>query len=161
MIDQIITYLLFWGLIGCGLFALLVVVFFRTGIVYTARKQDGTIKDEIPLQGKLAMLILPVCYVLFQIISNYLGLVQKEISPTFWSLFLLNYAVYLSLFFFDTLFIDAFVIAIWRPRFLRIPAAMGRESMRTHILASIPVGLLIGLVLSLASAAVSFIVWIR
>jgi hypothetical protein len=159
--NQVITYLLFWGLIGCGLFAILVVALFRTGLVYTARQEDGMLKNEIPLSGKLAMLIVPISYFIFQSIANDFGLVQNEISLRFGNLFLLNYGVYLILFLFDTLFIDGFVIAVWRPKFLNLPEAMGKESMKSHILVSIPVGLLIGAVLALISTTIAYFWWMK
>lgn len=153
--NQVISYLLLWGLIGCGLFALLVVALFRTRLVYAARNDNGTLKDQIPLNGKLTMLIVPVSYIIFQIIANYFGLIKNEIMLNFDKLFLLNYGIYLILFLFDTLVIDGFVISIWRPTFLKIPDSMGRESMKNHILISIPVGLLIGVVLSMITTTIS------
>ncbi len=61
----VLSYLLIWGLIGCALFFTMVIVLFRTGLVYTARKPDGTLKDKIPLSGKLAMLIIPISFFAF------------------------------------------------------------------------------------------------
>jgi len=155
--DQIVSYLLLWGLIGCGLFALMVVALFRTRLVYAARKENGALKDQIPLSGKLTMLIVPVSYIIFQLVANYFGLMKKGIALNFNKLFLLNYGIYVILFLFDTLVIDGFVISIWRPAFFNIPDAMGRESMKNHILISIPVGLLIGAVLTLGSTTISAI----
>ena len=159
--DQVLGYLLIWGLIGCVLFFLLVVVLFRTGVVYTARKKDGTLKEEIALQGKLALLIVPVSYFSFQLTSNYFGLVGQGIMLNFWNLFLLNFGVYLILFLFDTFFIDGYVLAYWRPPFLNLPGEMGKESMKKHILISIPIGLLIGAVLTIISSAISYFLWMN
>jgi hypothetical protein len=74
---------------------------------------------------------------------------------------LLNYSVYLILFLFDTFFIDGFVLAIWRPAFLKLPDEMGRESMKKHILISIPIGLLLGIILTLISTAISYFLWMK
>jgi hypothetical protein len=60
------------------------------------------------------------------------------------------------LFLFDTLVIDGFVIGYWRPAFLRLPAAMGAESMQEHIKKSIPAGTLFGLIISLLCTAISY-----
>jgi hypothetical protein len=138
-----------------------VVVLFRTGLVYTARKQDGTLKNEIPLSGKLSMMILPICYFVFQVFSNYFGLFRQDIRLNYWYLFLLNYSVYLILFLFDTFFIDGIVLSIWRPSFLQLPDEMGKESMKKHILISIPIGLVIGVVLTLISTTISFFLWMN
>jgi hypothetical protein len=159
--SQVIFYLLLWGLIGCVLFFLLVVALFRTRLVYTARKADGTLKDKIPLSGKLAMLIIPVSFFIFQMISNYFGLVNQGIRLDYGYLFLLNYGVFLILFSFDTFFIDGFLLAVWRPAFLQLPDEMGKESMKKHILISIPVGLVIGALLTLISTTISFFLWMN
>ena len=158
-INILLPYLLIWGLIGCVLFFILVVILFRTGLVYTARKPDGTLKEKIPLSGKAAMLILPVTYFIFQVLSNYIGLSRQGIRVNFGLLFLLNYAVYLILFLFDTFFIDGFVLAIWRPDFLELPDEMGKESMKKHILLSIPIGLVLGGALTFISTTTSYFLW--
>jgi hypothetical protein len=156
-----LPYLLLWGLIGCALFSIIVIILFRTRLVYTARKPDGTLKDKIPLSGKLAMLILPISYFIFQVFSNNMGLVQQGITLTFGHLFLLNYGVYLILFLYDTFFIDGFVLATWRPTFLQLPDEMGKESMKKHILISIPIGLLIGAILTIISTTASYFLWMN
>jgi hypothetical protein len=74
----------------------------------------------------------------------------------FGHLFLLNYGHYLMLFLFDTAVIDGLVLGVWRPGFLRLPDAMGGESMKKHILISIPIGVVAGLGLSAISTAVSY-----
>jgi hypothetical protein len=107
------------------------------------------------------MLILPICYFGFQVISNYFSLVQLSFILNFWHLFILNYGVYLILFLFDTFFIDGYVLAIWRPGFLHLPDEMGKESMKKHILISIPVGLGIGVLLTTISTATSYILWMQ
>ena len=155
--STVLSYLLIWGLTGCVIFFIIVVILFRTGLVYTARKLDGTLMEDIPISGKLAMLILPVSYLVFQIISNYFGLVRQGFLLNFWQLFMLNYGLYLILFLFDTFFIDGFVLPIWRPAFLQLPNEMGKESMKRHILISIPVGLVIGAALTLISTTTSYI----
>jgi hypothetical protein len=58
---------------------------------------------------------------------------------------------------YDTLVIDYLVIVKWRPKFLLIPEAMNAQSMRQHILATIPVGPVIGLVLTALS---TWIAWV-
>ena len=129
---------------------------FRTKLVYTARNQDGTLKERIPLSGYLNMLILLISIVGFQCLANYIGLARENIVLTFFSLFLLNFGHYLILFVFDSLVIDGLVLSVWRPKFLGIPDTMGRESMKTHVLASIPIGTIAGIVLTGMSTVFSF-----
>ena len=54
--ELIINYLLTWSTTGFALFCVYVVFIFRTGLVYTTRKTDGTLKEKIPLSGVLNML---------------------------------------------------------------------------------------------------------
>ncbi|MFN2235875.1 MAG: hypothetical protein ACK2U1_16745 [Anaerolineales bacterium] len=157
----ILSYMLIWGLIGCVLFFALVVVIFRTGVVYTARKQDGTLKDEIPLRGKFALLIIPISLTLFLLFTNTISFVHNDLTMSLWQIFTLNYGLYLILFFFDTFFIDGYTLAIWRPGFLKIPNEMGRGSMRKHILASLPVGLLLGILLTIIPSTTTYLLWMK
>lgn len=154
-------YLVTWSAIGCAAFSVYVFVVFRTGLVYTARKQDGTLKERIPLSGYVNMLVLLVTIIGFQCLANYFGLARPGISIGFLSLFLLNFGHYLILFVFDSVVIDGLVLSAWRPRFLHLPDAIGRESMKKHILISIPVGAAAGIVLTASSTAISYLVLFR
>jgi hypothetical protein len=155
-LEKMLGYLGVWSAIGCVVFCAYVVVVFRTGIVHTARKEDGTLKKRIPLSGYLNMLILLLCIVGFQVAANYFGLVRKALEIGFFSLFLLNFGHYLILFVFDTIVIDGLVLSVWRPGFLRLPDAIGAESMKKHILLSIPIGTVAGIGLTVVSTVVSY-----
>jgi hypothetical protein len=148
-------FLIVWSLIGGLLFFGYVVLVFRTGLAYSARNPDGTLKDKIPRSGRLAMGSFLVLIIAFLVCANFIGLPGQIDRLRFWTLFMLNYALYAILFLYDTFFIDAFVLGIWRPAFLRLPEEMGRQSMKRHILASIPVGLLAGVILAALSTWIS------
>jgi hypothetical protein len=45
---EIMRYLLIWGTIGAVLFSFFVIFVFRSGIAYTARNEDGLLKEIIP-----------------------------------------------------------------------------------------------------------------
>jgi hypothetical protein len=156
---DVLDYLALWSAIGFALFSAYVVVVFRTGLVYTARKDDGTLKDQMPYSGQLNMMAFLLAIVGFQVLANYLGIVREGYQISFLSLLLLNLAHYLVLFLFDTLVIDGFVLAVWRPSFLQIPEAMGGESMMRHIVQSLPIGLVAGIALSAFSTAISSSLW--
>ena len=159
---QVLRYLVIWSTIGFVAFSVYVVVVFRTGIVYTNRKTDGTLKERIPLIGYFNMIAFLVAIVGLQVLANYFGVARVGYRMGFLSLFLLNFGHYSILFIFDTVVIDGLVLAVWRPGFLRLPDDMGRESMKKHILISLPVGLVAGLGLAALSTAVScFIFWSR
>jgi hypothetical protein len=155
-VRDVLDYLALWSAIGFVLFSAYVVLVFRTGLVYTARNDDGTLKEHVPPAGQLNMLALLVAIVGFQVLANYLGIAREGYRVGVLSLLLLNLAHYLVLFLFDTLVIDGFVLAVWRPSFLQLPEAMGGESMRKHMLRSIPIGLVAGIALSAFSTAISY-----
>jgi pimeloyl-ACP methyl ester carboxylesterase len=155
-----LSYLALWSVIGWALFSAYVVVMFRTGLAYTARNDDGTLKEQLPPSGQLNMLVLLVAIVGFQVGANYLGIASKGYAISFLSLFLLNFTHYLILFVYDTVFIDGFVLAVWRPDFLQIPEAMGGESMVRHMVQSLPIGLVAGVALSAFSTAISYSLWL-
>ena len=158
--QEVFSYLALWSAIGWALFSAYVVVVFRTGLVYTARNDDGTLKEQMPPSGQLNMLALLVAIVGFQVGANYVGIAGKTYQISFLSLYLLNFVHYLILFVYDTVFIDGFVLGVWRPDFLQIPEAMGGESMMRHMVQSLPIGLVAGVALSAFSTAISYSLWL-
>ena len=153
---EILRYLLVWGTIGAVLFSFFVIFVFRSGIAYTARNEDGLLKEIIPWLAtwhRVDSLFWSFNSWSQQIIS---GFTRSAIKINFGGLYALNLFLYLILFLFDTLVIDGFVIGYWRPAFLRLPAAMGAESMQEHIKKSIPAGTLFGLIISLLCTAISY-----
>lgn len=158
-VNTAIAYLALWSLIGAIVFSAFVIIVFRTGIVYTSRKEDGLLKEKIPLRGYLTSIGLLLAIVGFLVLANYFGLVQRDFFLEFGTLLILNLVLFLILFLFDTLVIDGFVLGYWRPDFLHLPDAMGWESMKEHMLKSIPAGIAFGLVLSLLSSVITFYVF--
>lgn len=154
-------YLGIWSIVGCVAFSLYVIAAFRAGIVFTARKEDGTLKERIPLSGYLNMVLLLVIIVGFQVAANYLGIARLGYSVRLLPLFLLNLGHYLILFLFDTVAIDGLLLGVWRPQFLHLPEAIGRASMKEHILKSIPVGVIAGVLLTASSTMLSFLLFFR
>jgi hypothetical protein len=160
-LERMLCYLGIWSAIGCAVFSAYVVAVFRTGIVYTSRKEDGTLKRQIPLSGYLNMLIFLLGIVGLQVVANYFGLVRKALEVSFFSLFLLNFGHYLILFIFDTVVIDGLVLSVWRPGFLQLSDAIGGESMKKHMLLSIPIGTVTGVGLAAVSTVISYFTLFR
>jgi hypothetical protein len=160
-VEDTLSYLLIWSFIGSITFSLYVIFVFRTGMVYITRNEKGLLKENIPLLGYLSSLGFLFCIIGFLVIANYFGLARKDFPIGFGVLFILNFALYLILFFYDTLVIDGLVLGYWRPSFLRLPEAMGKDSMKVHILKSLPVGFIFGLIISLVSTAISFFMLMR
>lgn len=155
-LGEVFSYLGIWSLIGAALFSAYVIFAFRTDLVYAARKDDGTLKDRIPWRGYLAMASFLLAIVGFLVLANACGLARSAFSISLGRLFVLNFALYLILLLYDTLVIDGLILGLWRPPFLRLPDALGWESMKEHILHSIPVGLVFGIILAGVSAILSF-----
>lgn len=143
-------------MIGSALFSLFIIFVFRTGIVYTARDEDGLLKEKIPILGYLVSAGFLVCIAAFLVVANYLGLIQNGVRLSFCSLYTLNLALYMILFLFDTFVIDGLVLGYWRPGFLKLPEAMGWESMKQHMLKSIPAGTFFGLIITLVSTVLTY-----
>jgi hypothetical protein len=156
--QDVVSFLILWSTIGSVLFSIYVVVAFRTGIVYSARKDDGTLKERIPLNGYINMALFLFVIIGYFMVANYLGVKNRGFDINFKSLLLLNYLLYLILFIYDTLVIDGLVLGVWRPKFLRLREGIGSESMMKHILISIPVGAIFGLVLMVLAAGISYII---
>ena len=157
-ISAVMIYLTSWGLLGAALFSLFAVFLFRSGLVFIAREEDGTLNEHIPVSGRILMLGTMVSFLAFFAAANYFGLIRPGYSLSFKEFFVLNFALYLILFLYDTFVVDAFVLGYWRPSFLRVPEAMGRASMKKHIVKSLPMGTAFGAVLAAAIAAVS--IWV-
>ena len=153
---EVLSYLVLWSFVGSLAFSSFVVFAFRTGIVYSARNEDGLLKEKIPLRGYLVMAGFLFCIVGFLLLANYIGLASRGFQLGLGALFALNLALFLILFLYDTIVIDGLVIGYWRPGFLKLPDSMGWESMRTHMLKSIPAGIVFGLVISGISSVISF-----
>jgi hypothetical protein len=156
-----VGYLAVWGTIGVAAFSSFVVVAFRTGLVYTARRRDGTLKERVPIQGALAMMIIPAALLVLQLLANYTGLARRRIDPGFGGLYVLNFLHFLILFTYDTLVIDGLVLGLWHPAWLKVPDKMGRQSMARHIRTSLPVGVVLGALMALVTTGVSYLAFVR
>jgi hypothetical protein len=158
---QIIRFLVIYSLIGSLAFCLFVFAAFRSGLVYAARNKDGNLKARVPLGGIAAMAGFLLLLIGFFLLANRIGLAAPTAEGAFPLLFALDLALYLILFALDTLVIDAWVLGRWRPSFLKVPPEMGSTSMGEHIRRSLLVGLTSGVLLSLAAAAMSCLMWSR
>lgn len=159
--DDFFRYLLLWSTFGAVIFSFLVVILFRTGVAYTSRNPDGTLKRKVPISGMATSFSLLLGIVGLQIASNYWGLKRQGVELNWGLLFLVNYALYFVLLLYDTVVIDYLVIVKWRPDFLMLPETMNWQSMKTHILATIPVGPVVGLLLTAVSVAISRVVFLH
>lgn len=130
---DLIRYIGIWSLAGALAFSVLVLVAFRSGLVFAARKPDGTLKDRVPPSGIAAIAAFLLLLIAFFLLANRLGLAAHIVGARFGQLFLLNLTLFLVLFAFDTLVIDAVLLGVWRHSLLRLPQEMGSSSMAEPI----------------------------
>ena len=124
-----------WGTLGSAVFSVMVYLFFQTGLVFTARDQEGKLKRDMPLSGYVSMSV-----VLFGVLGIQMyGFAHSGIVVAgFVDVFVLNYALYLFLLLYDTFVIDILVLCIWKPDFLDMPEGEGFTSIRHHLRTLIP-----------------------
>ncbi|MGB3702103.1 MAG: hypothetical protein WA997_12615 [Anaerolineales bacterium] len=83
-------------------------------------------------------------------------MIQKGFRLIFGGLYALNLVLYLILFLFDTIVINGLVLGYWRPGFLKLPEAMAWDSMKEHMLKSIPAGTIFGLIITLVCTVLTY-----
>lgn len=152
---EVLRYFGLWSAVGVAVFSAFVVAVFRTGLVWTARGEEGLLKQHLPASGYLAMGTIPLGIVALQVLANVTAFGSRAATVGLLSLYLLNLGHYLVLSAYDALVIDILVLCVWRPRFLRLPDAIGWDSMRRHALRSLPVGAGARLVLAAITTALS------
>jgi len=159
MSSTIFQGIIFWAIIGIVIFNLYVVFVFRTGLVYTARKPDGTLKERVPASGMAVSVSLLLISIGLLLLFDYFVLVPYASSLTIFHIFLLNFLLYLLIFFYDTYVIDYWVIGKWRPKFMHIPEEMNADSMHLHIVESTKKGPIIISAISLVGTLIAFMIF--
>ena len=156
MLKTIIINLLIWFLIGAFLLNLIVFLVYTTGMVHTAREKDGTLKKKMSLKGLLAMLGMLLLILLF--IQGFDYTTFRNVDPLrFSDILIANTILILLLVFYDSFFIDLFVLGKWRPGFLNIPEELTLESMKQHVKKQFTLGWLIVVPLILLSALINYL----
>ncbi len=141
------NYLLVWGVIGSILFTILVGVFFLTGIIYAAVENPD---PKTKKKGMIGSLIILIGIIFVQSISTIISLDSNLDNADFIGIFVLNYALYLLLFLYDTLIIDIVILVKWHPDFLQLPDEEVFNSATYHLKTLIP-----GSIIGLAVTAIS------
>jgi heme/copper-type cytochrome/quinol oxidase subunit 2 len=67
---ELISSLLLWFIFSIIILHILLVVVFRTGIVFTSREKDGTLKKKMPMKGFFTMAVVFIFIVLFFILFD-------------------------------------------------------------------------------------------
>jgi len=142
-----LNYLLVWGVIGSILFSLIVILFFLTGIIYVAVENPD---PKTKKKGVIGSLIILFGIILIQSVSTISSLDIYRNNADYIGIFVLNYALYLLLFLYDTFIIDIVILVKWHPNFLHLPDDEVFTSVNYHLRTLIP-----GSILGLAVTAIS------
>jgi hypothetical protein len=126
---------------------MIVVVFFLTGVIYAAVENPD---PKTKKKGMIGSLIILLGIIFIQSISTISSLDSYRGNEDFIGIFVLNYALYLLLFLYDTLIIDIVILVKWHPDFLHLPNEEVFTSVNYHLKTLIP-GSLIGLALTAIS----------
>ena len=154
-----INYILLWTFIGIFLFNIFVIYLFRSGTIYESRNAQGHLKKDMTIKGALTIIAFLVVIIAIIVTSNYFSIVNIGISLSYWQYFLVNFSLIITLVIYDTLVIDWWVIALWRPSWLKIPPLMDKEQMRIHVKRSLWVAPIISLLIAFASAGITKIIF--
>jgi hypothetical protein len=154
MINPIIN-LLASSVIAILIFTIFVIFVFRTGLVWKSRNKDGLLKKKHSLASVLSMLILPAGFIVLQVIFSRLTFEATDHISIVLSM---NFMLFAILFIYDSLVIDYLVLSLWRPDWLKIPSTLNKDSMKKHILISIPIGTIIGAVMTLISTSIFYLI---
>ena len=115
---DLLLFLLIWSLIGAILFSLFVIVVYITGMVHTARDDEGHLKKKMPVKGILSMILTLSVIIGFLVCSHLLW--PRDGDLGFFELWGINLTLICILFTYDTVVIDFLVLSVWRPKLLKI-----------------------------------------
>ena len=144
-----------WFLIGALLLNIVVLAVFRTGVVYKSRKQDGTLKKKMSVKGILSFFVMLILILIFFLVSDYFIFRDIRQIKYIWILSV-NLALLLLLDFYDAFIIDLFVLAKWRPGFLKLRKELTSDSMKLHVKKQLTAGWFIKLPLILISSTLFY-----
>jgi hypothetical protein len=84
--------------------------------------------------------------------------ISTNVSYSFWSIFVLNLLLIALLSLFDALFIDYFLLLVWRPAFWQLPEGQPtRDQMMRHIKVQFTLGWLFKVPIALLAAGLSIV----
>ena len=122
-----------WSLVGAVGFTLLLILAKVTKAFQLVRDEVGLYRKPMPLGGWMVMAGFVLTIFLFLIAATYFGLHMKGISPSFWTLWLMNFMTFFTLLLFDTFIIDILILVLWHPAFLKLPDMDVCTSISFHL----------------------------
>jgi hypothetical protein len=143
--------------VGAVLMLVLSFTVYRRSYYYKRAKAEmGGVADKPGILSRLVTLMILLAMILF---FSFVDLwISSGESYTFVFLFALNLLLVALLSLFDALFIDLFLLVIWRPALLRLPEGQPtRDSMLRHIKLQFTAGWLFKVPIAVLSAAFSIV----
>ena len=110
-----------WSLVGVAGFTLMLILAIVTKAFQLVRDEEGRLRKPMPLGGWIVMAGFVLTIFLFLIAAAYFGLHMKGLSPSFWTLWLMNFLIFFTLLLFDTFIIDILILVLWHPTFMKLP----------------------------------------
>jgi len=155
MNSYIIT-LIIWFFIGANLLNIVVIIFSYTGLLYSKYDKEGRIKKKVPLKGFLSTIFGLVIIMILFVFYDY-SLFKESEQINYFDILLANFILLFLLELYDALFIDIFVIGLWRPKFLKLKDYYSLGSMRTHVKKQFTIAWIMKIPLLLLSSFCSYI----
>ncbi|MBN1777779.1 MAG: hypothetical protein JW811_06610 [Clostridiales bacterium] len=144
----------------CVLYSLTVYLHFRLGFVRETRDEQGRLKAKQSRKGKLVFLGF-----FLVIIAAFVGLdwflLPQSAKLGFLVVAGVNLLMMTLLVVYDSLVIDLLVIGVIRPQFLHLPEKMDLAEMKIHVKKTFAVCWIVSVLVSLISAVVFQLVFIR
>lgn len=148
---------LIWFFIGANLLHAVVIAFSYSGLLYSKYDEEGRIKKTVPVKGILSTVFsLAVIMALFISYNYFLFKHSEQIN--FLAILLANFILLIMLDLYDALFIDIFVIGIWRPKILKLKEYFSLASMKTHVRKQFTIGWILKIPLLLITSICSFMI---
>jgi hypothetical protein len=156
MLKILTINLALWFLLGALLLNIVVFLVYKTSIVDTAREKDGTLKKKQGLKGLGALSGMLMLILLFMLGFDFTSFQRIE-SLHFSDILIANAILILLLVFYDSFFIDLFVLGRWKPRILDIPEELTMKSMKYHVKKQFTLGWLIVIPVILISSLLFYL----
>ena len=143
-------------LLGCVIFLLISFTIYRKSYYYQRARAKAEGREEPSKKGLLVTLSILLVMALAIGVFDYWILMDSP--KRFSGLFLLNLILITSLSLFDALFIDFYLLLVWRPTLLNLPEGQPtREYMHRHIRVQFTKGWIFKLPLALLGAGIGLL----
>ena len=153
---DLIRFVLRWGVTGSLLLAAYLIIAWQTAFFGLLRAEPDRSRRNFPRASLLAGLGSILMYVAIMVVADMQDLAPGVTRQTFSSLLAYNYTLYIFWLLFDTFVIDILLVAVWHPRFLKLPSREPHGSVSYH-LRTIPRGLILGMPVTLVGTGITLL----